>query len=502
MWKTILEAIKAKGYTGKDYDLAAVRKFLADNGINLLDGKTNKTVDLDDAHTKAVNITVKSDNPTQDQVTLNGQALEPAASGEGEPTDETAEPTAKSATGIVTPEQFRAARAASNGVAYNAATKAAFGAPAVHAGEQHYARKRYTAKIKDFGVGRPDKGKAAFDDVDTAERFGAWFRLVANVHKFGGLDYAQKRRDMEIVGKTGLTTVNTTGGALVDPEFSKQIIWLSEQYGVAKKLAMVYPMSSNEWIGKRRTSIVTFNPTAEGATATAQDNGYDNIELYAKKCLALVKLSNELFADTSPINLADEYAQAFAEGRAYAIDDHYFNGDGSATYNNHVGLKAGLPSGAYLTATAGWANYTPGDILKLAGSIQNVGQGQVIKYVSSRQFFVQVAQTKQIATSQFKDFIGGPVGDSDASFMGYPWYFAQVLPQTTDSTSGSKFVYAGAFAAGSAIGDREDLRINESDDVYFADDAKALRASTRFAINIHGDGRASTVGPIACLSNA
>jgi HK97 family phage major capsid protein len=99
------------------------------------------------------------------------------------------------------------------------------------------------------------------------------------------------------------------------------------------------------------------------------------------------------------------------------------------------------------------------------------------------------------ATSQFKDIASGNLGGG--TFMGYPVQFAQVMPIA--SASASRVCYFGDFMGGSMIGDRQDLTIATSDQFLFSTNSVAVRGIARFNVNIHGDGRGSTVGPIAAL---
>jgi HK97 family phage major capsid protein len=89
----------------------------------------------------------------------------------------------------------------------------------------------------------------------------------------------------------------------------------------------------------------------------------------------------------------------------------------------------------------------------------------------------------------------GPNGE-EAILYGIPWYFEQQLPTATAATG--RMCYVGDFYNGSVIGDRRDLRIDFSDQRYFDSDQIAWRATSRFTVNVHGDGRATTYGPIVC----
>ena len=206
-------------------------------------------------------------------------------------------------------------------------------------------RKAYQSKIK--------AGTAVFDDVDYAEAAGAWIRqAIAGHHNYG-----QKAGDVEICRKAQVEFNNQLGGALVPQEFAPQLIWLTEQYGVAKKIANVVPMSSDSKAYPRKTGIVAMTPIGEGATIAVSDNSYGNVTLNAKKYGVLFNASRELFED-SAINIADDLFRSIAEAESIAVDQAYFLGDGSSTYANQVGLASAITGSALGTATA-WRRRSP-----------------------------------------------------------------------------------------------------------------------------------------------
>ena len=70
---------------------------------------------------------------------------------------------------------------------------------------------------------------------------------------------------------------------------------------------------------------------------------------------------------------------------------------------------------------------------------------------------------------------------------------------TVDAVGSQVFAYIRDFMGASMIGERRELHIESSPHIYFDQDLIAFRATVRNAINIHGDGRASTYGPIVAL---
>jgi HK97 family phage major capsid protein len=346
-------------------------------------------------------------------------------------------------------------------------------------------KKAYAAKIK--------SGRAVFHDADQAEAFGSWARLAL----LGTYDYgSQKRADIDICRKTQVEFNNQLGGALVPIEFLPNLVWLTEQYGIARKIANVVPMSRDVMTVPRKTGLASMVPIAEAGTITGLDNSYNNVTLTAKKYGVLYQISRELMAD-SAINIADDVARSIAESQAIAEDNAYFIGDGTSTYANQSGLTVALPSSAYLTGVA-WGTLAVSDFTTAMGRVENVNPAR-LAFVCSRQFFAQVMLKVDKTANQFKELTMGGLG-GDATFLGYPVFFSQVMPKATGSNV--KSCYFGDFTGATMLGDRRQLEIQTSDQFYFNADSLAVRGTSRFCVDIHGDGRGSTYGPIVCIQGA
>lgn len=464
----LLAFARAKGYKGKA-DLAELKTWLTEQGFNPDAIKSGeKSFKVDDIWAKAAEIELAEPEPEPEPETKTKATPEPrlVQSGKGYGKGAGKGSTVETKSGLT---------------------------PAMH---RRLAEKAYyTRKIK--------AGKAHFTDADTAERAGAYFRLTMTKNLPGTEDYDQKSMDLDIIGKDMSEGINTAGGALVPEEFDPTLIWLTENYGVARKLARTQRMSRDQMNASRRTSLLAMTALGEGTTMTATNNAYDNVGLTAKKWGVLIKSSSELIED-SAVNIADEITSSVAEAQAYTEDTAYFIGDGTSTYNGIQGLVGALPSGAYIAQASSntWLTQVETDILGIVGSVTNV-KFKECAFVCSRQYFwtvpMRLAQAKAGNNAMSTFIYGGEGGASgeDAMLYGFPVFFSEVLPIVTATTARS--LYFGDFKRASVLGDRRDLRIDFSDQRYFDSDQVAWRATSRFTFNVHGDGRASTVGPIACL---
>ncbi len=483
--KHLLAALRAKGYKGK-VDLAEIKAFLLDEGGDA------ETIKLNGTEVKVAEIFAKAATFEADVETAEIETSEDSNESEDAEADavvtKRAEPQGKRGDG------WRASGLNSQF--------------AISTGRQSMDTKRYETRIAIKASNPYDRRAAIFDDAESAQAFGSWARVTLarsknEEHKRFGEDMDTLKRWGQ---KTGVTYSNTAGGATVPQEFMASLIWRTEQYGAARKVANVVRMSRDNMIVPRKTGIISMSFTQEASAPTAQDNSYDSVELTARKAMALVQVSNEWLED-SAINVADDYANSFAEAQAITEDQCLFLGDGSATYGGFRGLNVALPggstatsaaSGAYLTAAA-WSAYTLGTFNVGMGSVQNVKNSRCV-FVGSRQFYHQVCVRLDKQATQFKDAGASAVAGfngADASFLGFPYIFSQVMP--TASSSNARSCYFGDISSIAMLGDRRDLRVEVSMDRYFDSDSTGIRATARIAVNVHGDGRDSTVGPVACF---
>lgn len=355
--------------------------------------------------------------------------------------------------------------------------------------------KRYTAR-KAY-EGEISAGKTVFKAVDQIEAFNANLRL--NIARMKNMSYAGRQFDVDVLaafrGKAWTGTQNELGGSLVPTEFDAVLRYATEMYGLARQVAQVVPMKSDTKYAGRLTSIPSMTHRAPGSALTAADAGTDSVKLVADGVGVILKFDSELFED-SAISMGDTAAKIVAESYNYRVDTDYFTGDGTAQYGMIKGLVSGLVSGAYQDAAgATWASITLANIVDLFGSPVNVNPARLMG-ICSRQFAWKVLKRLETAASNFKELMSGstPIG---CTFLGETIKYSQVMPIAT--ASASKVLYFGDFGGGSIIGERRELKIDSSDQVYWANDQIGVKATARYAINICGDGRGSTVGNIAAL---
>jgi HK97 family phage major capsid protein len=363
--------------------------------------------------------------------------------------------------------------------------------------EASSAKRAYDQRIKAAGNLPPGR-QPVYKSADMAEFAGAWLRATNML--VNGKVYSRLDEDIAICQKAGSSYDPTLGSALVPPEIREEVFYLTEMFGVARRLNRVVPMNSDVLSVSRQIGSFTMTHIGQNQQMTDQDVNTDLVQLTAREVYGLGRLPRSLLEDAA-VNVADLYTRAMAEGQAIREDSDWTLGDGTGTYGGHKGLVSALPSAAYTNAAGNaWSAITEDNINSLPGVVENVNISRCA-FMCSRQFYMQVMMPKTGSSGRgtMNEFltVNGLGGAADAQWRGWPVYFNQVMP--TASASASCVLYFGEFDRGSMFGDRKSLEIATSEQRYFEYNQIAIRAISRFAINVHGDGRGSTYGPIVCL---
>jgi len=358
----------------------------------------------------------------------------------------------------------------------------------------------------------------------TRERFGADHELRA--YKFGRAFFAylghprsmEWCRDHGVEVRVQKENVNWNGGALVLDGFDNDIIRLVEAFGVFRQYARVVPMNSDVMSRSRRTGGLTAYVVGEDTAGTESTMTWDTINLVAKKWMVLTTISSELNEDAI-VSVGDQVMTEMAYAFANKEDDCGFNGDGTSTYGGIVGVRSAFTN---LTAT----------IANIAGLV--VGAGNLFSELTLANFNSVVSllpayadtpnarwfvhKTVYGATMQTLQYAAGGNdtsnigGGTGQTFLGYPVVFCQVMPKTDANSQVCAIL--GDLSLAADLGDRRGTTISVSDTAYvgsrscFENDSLAIKATTRYDINVHDVGNQSATaasrqpGPVVGLISA
>jgi HK97 family phage major capsid protein len=335
--------------------------------------------------------------------------------------------------------------------------------------------------------------------VDQAYTAGMWFKATL-------LDNAEakdwcKSRGISIAKAQG-EGVDSAGGFLVPEELMANIIVLREQFGIFRQECQVVPMGSDTLNWPRRTGGLTAFFTGENQAATESAASWDNVNLTAKKCAVLTRMSTEIEQD-AVVAIADWLVGEMAYAFASKEDDCGFLGDGSSTYGGMRGLTVlavdGNHNASKFTASAGhntFGTLTLADYTGLMGTLPQYAIGGAKFYMSQQGFYASVANLVAGAGGNRLDILAEAV---QKRLLGFPVTVAQKLPIGLTSQTTQAMLFFGDLTKAAMMGERRGVTIKRSDHRYFENDQIGLLGTERFDVNIHDFGSNTAAGPLVAM---
>jgi HK97 family phage major capsid protein len=334
-----------------------------------------------------------------------------------------------------------------------------------------------------------------FTEKETAWRFGTWC-LGAMGHT-KSIAFCEAN-GMALRTKAHTEGVNSAGGFLVPDEFESELITLRESFGVFRRNAKVYPMSSDTLRIAKRTTGLTAYFAGEASSGTESTQVFDQVQLVAKKLMVLTTVSSELLED-AVVNIGDDIAGEVAYAFANKEDSCGFIGDGTSTYGGIVGLEAALTDATYQVSTG---TGTALSTVTLAEINTAFAKLPAWSYQRSN---VKIYCHKSVYHNVFERLAMGVGGNSATEiaagisprFFGYPVEFCQVMvaaPAGADAT----FAFIGDLSQGCYFGDRRSTSVAFSDSALnsFEQDEKAVRGTERFDIVCANVGGSTASGAV------
>ena len=283
---------------------------------------------------------------------------------------------------------------------------------------------------------------------------------------------------------------NGQGGFTVPDIVSSSLIWLRNEYGVARRFSRIYPMTSDVLnVPNASTSTTTYYP-GEATAITASDIAFTQVALAAKKLAILTIVSKELNEDTV-IDFGATLAQDFAYGLALAEDAAAFQGDGTSTYGSITGIMPRIKalSGTFSSIASmvvgpsgsqtNLSSFTLANFQNMVGKLQPYATNP--RWYMHKNVFYSGVADKLIALS------GNSIMDiqnaygPEPTLFGIPISFVQNMPSATGVSK--TLAVLGDLSKGVAFGDRRGVTVEVSDQVKFVEDALTFKATERYAFN-------------------
>jgi hypothetical protein len=386
-----------------------------------------------------------------------------------------------------------AATAAAATAAQSASALAGVDQRSAHPGNRGYAIPKAYGKLRAF---------EGADAEQRALRSGMFLKGFC----FGDAEARRWCHDNGVEHRAQAGGINETGGVLVPPEFSAEVIRLVEQYGRFPAQAQNVTMNSDQMFIPRRTGGLTAQPIGENSQPNDSNINYNSVELVAKLWGIGNRLPNSLIED-SPVKLADELAIESAYAFAKAYDDAGFIGDGSlASYHGTTGLTVKIDDGKHtksvVTSGAGRNTFdtlTMPDFTSLVARLPVYARRRAAFYISpvgwGAGMLRLLAQT------------GGNTGTNVAEgfpekFLGYPVYLCHSMVGDLTGTANKIGVLFGDLSMAASFGIRREVTLKTSTERYIEFDQTYTFASARVAINVHDLGDNNKAGPIVALKFA
>lgn len=292
------------------------------------------------------------------------------------------------------------------------------------------------------------------------------------------------------------------GGVWVPEQLSNVIIDLREQYGLARQLLRVYPMSGDTLNINRRKTGVTAYFVGEGQPITDSDKSWDQVTLTARKLAALSKFSLEL-ADDAVIDIAADLAQEMAYAFAVMEDNCWINGDGTSSYGGIWGIRSKIISGSY---TAGAKDAATGHdtFAELDADDLNLLLAALPIYAQRGARWVCSQPAKALVFDALAAATGGntimSIGERPRpTYLGYPIEVTQAMPTSTGDLSDVAMLLFGDFSLAGAMGDRRGFAVQTLKELYAANGQIGVLGWERFDIVNHDLGDTTNAGPVVAL---
>jgi HK97 family phage major capsid protein len=332
--------------------------------------------------------------------------------------------------------------------------------------------------------------------VDQAYVAGMWFKATL-------LENAEakewcKNRGISVTKAQG-EGVDSAGGFLVPEELMANIIVLREQFGVFRQECQVVPMGSDTLNWPRRTGGLTAFFTGENTAVTESQASWDNINLTAKKCGVLTRMSTEIEQD-AVIAIADWLVGEMAYAFASREDDCGFNGDGTSTYGGMRGttviaVDSSHTFGKFQSTSATLGSIVLKDLTSLMGLLPQYAITNAKWYMSQQMFYTVVANLLAAAGGNRLDILSQGI---EKRLLGFPVAIAQKLPISAPG-SGLVQMHFGDLTKAAMMGERRGVTIKRSDHRYFENDQIGLLGTERFDVNVHDMGSTAAAGPLVSL---
>lgn len=226
------------------------------------------------------------------------------------------------------------------------------------------------------------------------------------------------------------------------------------------------------------------------------------VKLEAIKLACLTAINSELDED-SVVGVAEIVGMSLTRSMAKKEDLIGFLGDGSSTYFGMTGICGALLGvdatignikGLKVASGNNYSEITLGDFKGVVGILPADADDDA--WFMSKKFYYTVVYP--LAESAGVANVFEVLSDRKQRYLyGYPVEFVSAMPSVEANSQICAIL--GDLKMGAYLGERRQLEIAKSTEVYFAADQIGFRGTERVDINAHGVGNTTDAGAIVAL---
>jgi HK97 family phage major capsid protein len=184
---------------------------------------------------------------------------------------------------------------------------------------------------------------------------------------------------------------------------------------------------------------------------------------------------------------------------AFAEDNSCFNGDASSTFHGILGILNALKAGSKHTALAGNTAFSTldlDDFRSMKGKLPRFAGMQPAWYISPEGYSESIERLLLAANGTLP---GDIENGGNLRFLGFPVILTNVLNSTLTAQINTDLLVLGDMRMGVRFGDRRQMTLSATDQRYWDEDQVAIKATSRFDINVHSLGTATAAGALMVL---
>lgn len=362
----------------------------------------------------------------------------------------------------------------------------------------------YDHAIKKFKLPRninPSQRTDAFKGENRVkEAFIAGKIVAANI--FGVKEHQRWCEENRDVVNVMTTTDNEAGGTTVPNVMQNMLIDLREQYGVFRRYADVWTMTSDSLTVPTIDADPTVYAVGESDTTTASDVTTGAVEVNAKEFRALTRIHKNL-VDDAIVNWIDKLTQKLGYVMAVKEDACGWSGDGSSTYNGINGVFNVVNAGSIydtITGNTAFSTLDLEDFEAMVGKLPEYPGIQPAWFIHKAGWASSMLRLAAAAGGNTIADINA--GGSGYQFLGYPVVFCQGLNSTLTAQTSTKLFAFGDLKMAAAFGDRKGVQVEVDGSIHFKERQYAVQGVSRYGINVHQRGTSSAAGAIIVAKTA